>query len=199
MTRKLRSFQRRSGTRRYRKLFIIASEGKKTEPYYFNLFNSEDTAVLVKCIRTDKKSSPEKVLARLKRYIGENGLKKNDEAWLVVDRDTWKDQQLHQLLTWSQQKQNTQLAVSNPKFEFWLLLHFEDGTGVSSSRNCTEKLRMYLPHYDKSGTGFHLLEPGINNAVKRAKRKDTPACPDWPRNFGSTVYRLVENILCGQQ
>ena len=119
MARKLRSFQRKPGTRRYRKLFIIATEGMKTEPFYFNLFNSEDTTVLVKCVKADRKSSPGRVLARLKRFIKGNGLKRTDEAWLVVDWDAWNEQQLDDLVNWSRQKQNTHCAVSNPLFEYF--------------------------------------------------------------------------------
>ena len=33
------SFQRPFGERRYRKLFVIATEGVKTEPQYFAAFN----------------------------------------------------------------------------------------------------------------------------------------------------------------
>lgn len=35
-----RKFQRPLGERRYKKLFLIAAEGIKTEPIYFGLFNT---------------------------------------------------------------------------------------------------------------------------------------------------------------
>ena len=37
---KRRSLRRPLGQRRYRKLFVIAAEGEKTEPQYFSLFNN---------------------------------------------------------------------------------------------------------------------------------------------------------------
>ena len=70
------------------------------------------------------------------------GLKKSDEAWLVVDKDQWTDEQLSQLHQWSLKAKNYGFALSNPKFEFWLLLHFEDGSGVSSSQICSQKLEL---------------------------------------------------------
>ena len=36
----------------------------------------------------------------------------------------------------------------------------------------------------------------IDDAIRRAKKRDYPPCSDWPRSPGqTTVYRLIENIL----
>ena len=67
-------------------------------------------------------------------HLESEGLKPSDEAWLVVDKDQWTDEQLTQLHQWSLQQENYGFALSNPKFEYWLLLHFEDGTGIILSR-----------------------------------------------------------------
>ena len=48
---------------------------------------------------------------------------------------------------------------------------------------------------DKGINVRKISDDGITEAIKRAKKRDTPACRDWPRNTGTTVYRLVENIL----
>jgi len=57
---------------------------------------------------------------------------------------------LDQLHKWSTQKPNHGFALSNPKFEYWLLLHFEDGIGVTSSRECSERIRRWIAGYDKA-------------------------------------------------
>lgn len=196
---KRRKFQRPQATRNYRKLFVIASEGDKTEPQYFALFFSRTTAVLVRCIRSRDESSPPQVLKRMKDYIRDNGLKPTDEAWLVVDKDQWRDDQLAQLHEWSMQAANYGLAVSNPKFELWLLMHFEDATGAATPRLCSERLNRHLPGYDKGRIDTGKLRSGIAAAVERAKQKDQPPCPDWPRSSGTTVYRLVEKLLSSQE
>ena len=54
----------------------------------------------------------------MKKHLEKEGLKKTDEAWLVVDKDQWSDEHLFQLHQWSQQKENYGFALSNPKFEF---------------------------------------------------------------------------------
>jgi hypothetical protein len=183
------------GERRYRKMFILAVEGTKTEPQYFAIFNDENSFVRVNCLRGRHDSSPLHVLARMETHLKKEGLKKSDEAWLVVDRDQWTEEQLLQLHKWSLQAANYGFALSNPKFEFWLLLHFEDGDGVSSSQICSQKLERHLPGYDKGIDVRKITDTMIAHAIKRARQRDNPPCHNWPHTTGTTVYRLVERML----
>jgi len=45
MPKKLRTFQRPLGERRYKKLFVISVEGSKTEPQYFAIFNQPQSII----------------------------------------------------------------------------------------------------------------------------------------------------------
>lgn len=193
---KKRKIQRQLGERRYRKMFVLAVEGEKTEPQYFDIFNHNPQSVIhVHCLR-GKKSAPHQVLKRMKKHLREEGFKSGDEAWLVVDKDQWTDDQLNQLHMWAQESPNYGFALSNPKFEYWLLLHFEDGVGIISSQICTERLRKYLPDYNKGIDARNITQNQIANAIRRARKQDDPPCTDWPRTPGTTmVYRLVEKIL----
>ena len=101
---KTRKFQRPLGKRRYRKLFVIAVEGRKTEPQYFSIFNNEHSVIQVNCLKSRGASSPPQVLKRMKNYLKQQGLRPSDEAWLVVDKDQWTDEQLTQLYTWAQER-----------------------------------------------------------------------------------------------
>lgn len=130
----------------------------------------------------------------MESYLKEEGLKASDEAWLVVDKDQWTEEQLSLLYQWALRAANYGFALSNPKFEFWLLLHFEDGNGVSSSNICTQKLERYLPGYDKGIDSRKISDTMVVAAVKRARQRDNPPCVDWPHTTGTTVYKLVESI-----
>lgn len=193
-----RKFSRPLGERRYRKLFLVAVEGAKTEPQYFALLNTGNAVVRVECIPGERATSPLHVLERLKERIKKTALRKSDEAWLVVDKDDWTEEQLLPLFEWSQASEQNGFALSNPKFEYWLLLHFEDAT-VESSRQCSDKLKRHLPAFDKGIDDRKFTEEGIAAAIARAKKRDTPACADWPRSCGTTVYRLVEKILLARK
>ena len=190
-----RRFRRPLGKRRYRKMFVLAVEGSKTESEYFSIFKDRNLVVHIKCLKGKDSSAPPQVLARMEKYLREEGLKSSDEAWIVVDKDQWTDDQLSQLNEWAQKADNYNFALSNPKFEFWLLLHFENGSGVSNSQTCSERLEHHLPRYNKGINIRKISEGMIKAAIERAKQLDTPVCLDWPRSTGTTVYRLVENIL----
>lgn len=194
MARKRRSLTRPIGKRRYRKLFVLATEGAKTEPQYFSMFNSQRATVHVKCLKGRTRSAPPQVLKRMKRYMAEEGLRDTDEAWLVADRDQWTDEQLNELYHWTKKagRKNRHLAVSNPTFELWLLLHFENAKGSITARTCSDRLKRHVPDYHKS-VDVRKFETGIADAIRRAKEKDTPPCT-WPRGKGTTVYRLVERL-----
>jgi len=193
MARNRRPFKRRKPVLDYRKLFVIATEGRKTEPGYFQLFNSKEATIRLKLLPSRHRTSPRHVLGRAKDAVKEEQLKKTDEIWLVIDMDQWPADQLEEVFAGCQSA-GFHLAVSNPKFEYWLLLHFEDGGGVESSRVCSEKLRHYLPDYDKGKLAVHRLYPWIPDAIRRAKEKNRPPCEKWPEQNGSTVYLIVEKL-----
>ncbi|MCP4410324.1 MAG: RloB domain-containing protein [Gammaproteobacteria bacterium] len=113
---KRRRFQRPVGDRRYRKIFFIASEGSKTEPTYFSVFNDTKSVIHVKCLKSRHDSAPPQVLKRMERHIKQEGLKSTDEAWLVVDKDSWTDEQLAELYGWSEGADKYGFALSNPKW-----------------------------------------------------------------------------------
>lgn len=113
-----------------------------------------------------------------------------------MGKDSRTDERLSSLHDWTQKAGNRGLALSNPKFEYWLVLHFEDLKGNVSSRDCTDGLRRHLPDYDK-GIDIRKFTPQrIDDAVLRARQRGNPPCVDWPHRPGSTtVYKLVERIL----
>lgn len=202
MARNRRSFRRDLGERSYRKIFAIATEGEKTEPSYFDVF-CDHSVIYVYCVETEEGeehlNSPRHVMERMEQHLADEEIKDNYEAWLVVDKDRWTDDQLDDLCEWSQKADNRGLAVSNRQFEYWLLLHFEDGVGVRSAADCARRLRQHLPDYDKEVEPKDFSEDLILQAISRARSQDSPPCEDWPREpWRTTVYRLVDSIVASQ-
>lgn len=184
------------GRRRYRKRFVISSEGSKTERQYFSVLNSLLDQIHIELVPTDNKSAPMYVLKRMKRYIARDSRVSDDEYWLVVDTDQWSEGHLTELHQWSQSDEHFGLAVSKPAFEYWMLLHFENAKGVYSLRDCKIRLKRYIPHYERS------IDPGIfslgniNSAVERAKDQvPSPYGKSRWDSKGTTMYRLVQKML----
>lgn len=193
-----RIFSRPSGQLRYNKRFIIATEGSKTEKQYFEGLTGmcRGVVVSIKCLPSRGASSPEYVLQRMKSYISKERLMDGDEAWLVVDKDEWEESKLDRLAQWADEKEQYGLALSNPKFEYWLLLHFEAGNGITSSTQCSQRLKQHLPEYDKNIDMRKISKEMVCLAMVRGGLRDAPVCIGWPRNMGvTTVYRLVKKIL----
>ena len=196
MAQKPRTFQRPLGERRYKKLFVVSVEGSKTEPQYFAIFNQPQSIVLVKCLkRPSTESSPIQVLKKMQGYLRKESLRKTDEAWIVVDKDDWTEDQLRELLQWAEKNENHGFALSNPNFEYWLLLHFEDGKGIASSQECLMRLKRHLPNYKKDIDGKKITLELIAKAISRAKQRDTNRSSDLPQIWSTTVYKLVEKIM----
>ncbi len=196
---KRRKFYRPLGQQPYKKLFIIAVEGNKTEFQYFNHLKTLENVrsiICIKCLKSNHKSSPTQVLKRMLKCLKQESLKKSDEAWIVVDKDDWTNEQLKKLYDWSLSSKSYGFALSNPKFEYWLILHFEDGSDITTSQQFITRLTKFFPNYNKGIDFKKITQVKIYDAIRHAKLRDNPPCVDWPRIFGvTTVYKVVARIL----
>ena len=147
----------------------------------------------IKIIPSRHKSSPAQVFDAALDKARKIRLRAGDEVWLVIDTDSRSEGQLKEVCAQCVQKA-FHVAVSNPKFEYWLLLHFEDGSNISSAEDCVRRLRKHMPDYHKSSLNLNKLRNGIADAIDRAKSKDS-AGRAIPPVAGSTVYRLIERLL----
>lgn len=180
-----------------KKTFLICTEGTKTEPEYFEMLNSFYRSVNIKCPRSKpSQNNPRAVLRQMKRELEKLEFRDNDHAWIVTDKNEWSEAQLNEPYQWSIERENFGFAVSNPNFEYWLLLHFEDGAGVSSAKDVYSKLKVHIPDYNKSIDSSKFSKEKVENAIQRAQEKDLLPCIDWPRTVGqTTVYKLVQQII----
>lgn len=192
----MKRLRREQEFRDQKKIFWISTEGARSEPIYFKRIQELRNEIVVKLVKTNDRSDPESVLRQLKQKLKENRLRELDQAWLVVDRDNWSETQINILVEWASKKANYGLAISNPKFELWLVMHFEKGKKIHSSQDCNDRLERYIPGYNKKFDPKLFTIDRINQAISHAKQRDCPPCTDWPQNPGTTtVYRLIQKLL----
>jgi hypothetical protein len=185
----------REHDRRDTKLFIVATEGKETEKQYFGMFKSTRIKVEILATTEDGKSAPEYVLERLDKFKERYDLSNDDMLWLVSDVDRWRDKKLSSVCSQARQR-GYNLAISNPCFEVWLTLHFEDiNTEDRTCDNFKARLRKILGSYNGSNLNISAYKPNIKDAVNRAKNLHPSSQQDWPPTLGTHVYRLVEILL----
>ena len=139
---------------------------------------------------TDKqKSSPDKVLGRIIGYA--KSLKPGDELWCVVDRDYWTVEQISMLSEWGaggDGKIERQVAMSNPKFELWLLAHFQRIPESCGPAECIRLLKQHLPEYDKHLDGLIVSKDMITLAISQSMTTVPFDC------VGTNVGVLVDRI-----
>ena len=118
-------------------MLVIATEGAETEQRYFRGLKERwhSPRIHVELVaRADAgRSSPEQVFESLMQFAREWKLRDGDQLWLVIDRDRWRPTTLASVARKCEQRQ-FRLAVSNPCFELWLLIHFEDIPNRSAER-----------------------------------------------------------------
>lgn len=193
-SRKKRPLNRKIQHYRDTKLYIIATEGEKTEKQYFDIFRN--LKIQVRVIPTEGGlSAPEYVLERLEQFEEQYQIGNEDELWLMIDVDRWGDRKLSQISAATSQK-DYQLAVSNPCFEVWLYLHCADYENDDlTCAEVEELLRQHLGSYNKRNLSIDVYKPNVGDAVRRAKRLHTNTNERWPSSLGTHVYKIVEQLI----
>ena len=199
------------------RLIVIAAEGKDTERIYFKALAKEYTNprvhvhILERSVDEQNNSSPEHVLKQLNDYKSQYELEADDEIWLVVDKDRWTEAMLSRVATECSQEVAMHMALSNPCFELWLLLHIEDAASLTpeeqmlwmenrrKSKNADPylkvRLRQKMGSYHESSYDALSLIAHIEDAIERAKTLDKNPTDRWPQTLGTRVYLLAESVM----
>lgn len=206
--------RKRSSGNKDASLIVIATEGEKTEPKYFqDLISPQyypNPKVHVHVVgRESHNSAPQHVINSLNSFKREYHLRGDDELWMVIDTDNWPEEQLSDVATKCHQK-GYRLSVSNPCFELWLLLHVKDigeydseqrrrlqrNNRISQNRTALEKeLVNILGTYNKSNLKSDQFLPHVRKAIEQAEKLDQDSDGRWPESLGTRVYLLVNRIL----
>lgn len=196
--------RRRAPRREPRRRILVVCEGGVTEAGYFRDLRAAFRNPLVEVEIDDQGGVPKTLVERAaerKRSAEREARSRRDiflrydEVWCVFDVDE------HPHLSDARQQardNGIDLAVSNPCFELWALLHFQNQTSYLERRDARSRLKRHLPHYEKA-LPFERLRPGYSEAVTRAYELDRRCEADGEpgRNPSTGVHRLTEQIRRG--
>jgi hypothetical protein len=196
--RKKRALNRDIPHERDTSIIFIGIEGgseESREAKYFDIFNEKDIKLQFKVIPCkDNRSSPIHVFNHLKKEIQKEPLNDDDEIWVVIDVDRYQEHlpEVARLCVDS----GYNLAVSNPCFEYWLLLHFRDPRRQYKSCNDVKKpFSIEMDNEPNNSEGYHaIFYPKFIDAVARAKDRDVDG-ERWPNTNGSRVFEIVERFI----
>lgn len=155
---------------------MIACEGKATEPGYFEGIRISRRLPTVQVIVVPH-AGTDPVTIVLAAHAAQDALKAErrwqagDSAWAVFDGD---EHRVSNPDNWARaialaRSRHIGLAVSNPCFELWYLLHLQDQTAEIHRNGVVQRVRGILKSYHKADALYPELEGRTDEAIARAR------------------------------
>ena len=192
-----------SGRRKRKPVVYLICEGSETEIRYFRKFRSRECNIDIVPIPSQYKSA-DKLVQKAKATIGFSPYypDEGDMIWCVFDRDD----NTNAVLTKAKQlaiEEGYQIAFSNPSFEVWFLLHFNNQ--LAPVENCEAAIKLLkkkgrLEQYEKNKDVYEALKPLQDLAIERAKNRVAALQREHTEIFSresnpvTTVAELVEYL-----
>ena len=199
--------QRREPFRDANRRFILFCEGKKTEPSYFRglqrlvrhaLVHLEIVPAVGVAYTVAEKAVEFANQADASKKAGPEGdsYEEHDQIWAVFDRDDHPrfDEAVRLCETYG-----VRVARSNPCFEVWLILHYEDFNKLLDRRKVQQHFQKLHPKYDCDG-GKEVDAQAILRHIDKAERlaaRQLKQRTNERKPFGSpstTVHLLTKAI-----
>jgi RloB-like protein len=181
---------------------VVFCEGKRTEPMYLRAFASDHGNMLVN-LELRFPGAPmtlvSDAIAHKKAYARrrKDSFEARDQVWCVFDRDEHPD-----VLQALQRARDSGIPVaySNPCFELWPLLHFQDHDRPTDRHSMQRLLAHVMPKYDYRGSkqcDYDLMRSGYAEADKRAERMELRRVEERNQygNPYTSIFRLTRLIV----
>jgi hypothetical protein len=199
-----RSLKRKVATRRPRKTLVVFCEGERTEPEYLDALKRQpsvrDVAAVDLRVEIGHGGSVPRTLvamateARIRAMDEEAEI---DEFWCVFDVEWPRNHPGLGDAVQQARVNGIKLAVSNPCFELWLILHFQDH-GSWLDNNQARRLRRQLDGSGDKGLEAAKYMPLTADAARRAAELDRRHLQDgtvFPHdNPSSGMHRLLAAV-----
>ncbi|MFD8965756.1 RloB family protein [Streptomyces sp. NPDC059568] len=169
---------------------LIVCGSKETERQYLQGLRDDLRNPAVSVVVRGKPCSPTQLVtyARGQRDLNKGGY---DEVWCVFDVDEYPDVDRAALAA---RRHNIRVAVSNPCFELWLLLHFSDHRAhIDTPKKLLPLLEKHVPGYDKTRVDFSRYRDGVPQARELARKLD-PSGAEHTLNPSTGVWQLTDRM-----
>jgi hypothetical protein len=197
-----RARRRPYSPRQRKKRFLLYCEGEVTERDYFQGFSRFLRSPLIEVkVAPEWRKDPKRLVELAKearsaadreaRLARDDSLR-YDEVWCVFDCD--EHARLKPAIDQATALE-LGLAVSNPCFDLWLLLHFQDQHAAITTKKAGDAVRGHVPRYVKH-MDFARLGGRGSDAVKRAQQLDA-ICQRKDERYGNPttgVWQLIVRL-----
>lgn len=199
-----RPLKRKVATRRPRKTLVVFCEGERTEPEYLDALKRQppvrDVAAVDLRVETGQGGSVPRTLVAMAIDARSRAAEEEaeiDEFWCVFDVE-WPRNHPGLADAIQQARANSiKLAISNPCFELWLILHFQDYSSWLDN-NQARRLRRQLDGSSDKGLDAAKYMPFAADAARRAAGLDKRHLQDgtvFPHNNPTSgMHRLLAAV-----
>jgi len=196
MSRKITLDPRRTGHRKPAKRIVIIVEGR-SEKIYFERFRTPESSIAIR-IHESKDHAAKGIMNKCLSLIERSGLDTDvDEVMAVFDADRNTVEDIEDAMKICSEN-NIKMYISNPSFEFWLLLHFEEDKTTYIQEDLEKRLEKHIKtEYKKSeGINRYIGHENIELAIVRSKSLLVDGDPIKCKNTvpSTCLHILVEKI-----
>ncbi len=192
-SRSLSDFKRKRGFRTPKKVLVIVCEGKKTEPIYFRSIRNKLRIPTLSVKVIPDQGAPISIVERAiqeKSYISEG-----DDVWCVFDVERLGTNPTFADAISRAHGAKINLAITNPAFEYWFLLHFEcTDRPFMDANHVIDQLHEYLPNYQKNIDVYEDIKDNTKTAIENAVKLRKRSVDSW-REFPNPSTRVDKLVL----
>lgn len=204
--RSISSYERIIGKRSPGRCILIVCEGAETEPNYFEELRKCLKLSIIQVKVKERGGAPISLVDTAQHLVEQRRKEVRDgklricnyeAVWCVFDVENPRNNTSFNDAVNQADSNQFSLAISNPAFEFWYVLHFEDTSRpFADGRELKKYLEKFIPGYCESSPVFCKIKENTFLAIKRAKKTNQNRSVDrrFP-NPSSGVYEIVEELI----
>lgn len=191
---------RREKFRKPRTKVVIVCEGEKTEINYFNGLKTRESGVEI--IAVHGGTNPMHIVKHAEERMSTKwsiDFDEGDSVWCAFDVDENSNSDIKDANQHAKTK-NIRIALSNPCFELWFLLHYKQIFSQITRQKAKTELKTFIRDYEKNKKINHLLKDKLSSAIDHAKKlnqihqKKKIELISRESNPSTQVFELVEFI-----
>lgn len=197
-------FSRSLNPRTVGRKVIIVCEGDTEEIYFEAIRKSKRLQTLIIRVLNPDFSDPENIVKLAVSLRDEAKRQKNwldkDEVWAIFDGE---EHVANNIQNWNRAlilaaKETVNLGISNPSFELWYLLHYQNQTANIHRDAAKKVLTKHLPAYDKTKdfyeSHFRLLTSQATARAENLLLNIQKNSLDTYNNPSTQIHLLVEKL-----
>ncbi|MFF5772598.1 RloB family protein [Streptomyces californicus] len=198
-----KSLKRTKGARPEQRRFLIYCEGERTEDLYFKGLRADLRSLPVAICLGGEHGEPQSLIRaaiehqRRAPTSPRDRRTAYDEVWCVIDVEAPTPHRGLDEALGLARKHDVSVALTNPCFELWLMLHFADVTRYSTSASAQrdlEKLGICGYTAARKHVEYDALRAGYDEARKRAQALRQGAAEGHRKNPWTDVDVLIESL-----